>query len=473
MSDHVSDPAERPRVLLLGDASARPYGMERALSRAGFHVAEAAGPAEGPPEPAAKPDVAVVTAVEADAALGTLLQALNAAWGGQVPLVVVLGSPDREGPARALGLGADDALASPVHLPELCARVEARARRRPGDRAGGNGRVQELLLDLIEHARTDRAPEMLEALAERLGRTLPGWETAFVLVEENETTGRVVAGTAGPATRDLRLEVERYPEVVEALRTGRPVVVPDVQTDPLFEAARRRWSYERNEPAVRGVAAFPMMADHVVGVLLLRTREAGGRLSASEEVFAIQVARVAARVVDADRRTPPSNGNGAKDPLTGLPTTGALDHRVAQEAQRAKRYSLSFSLVLLDVDHQDGLNARLGRSAGDQLLAGLGRMLQEGVRASDFVARYGGDEFALVLAETGSRGARDLVHRLRGKLAVESFAGLPPGERPRVSAGIVAFPHPAVEDTEDLLVLLEAALRRGKAQAEERIGVAE
>ena len=110
MSDPISDPAERPRVLLLGDASARPYGMERALSRAGFHVAEAAGPMEGPI--AGKPDVAVVTTAEADAALGTLLQALNAAWGGQVPLVVVLGSPDREGPARALGLGADDALLS-------------------------------------------------------------------------------------------------------------------------------------------------------------------------------------------------------------------------------------------------------------------------------------------------------------------------------------------------------------------------
>ena len=76
------------------------------------------------------------------------------------------------------------------------------------------------------------------------------------------------------------------------------------------------------------------------------------------------MARAAARVVDADRRAPPSNGNGAKDPLTGLPTTDALDHRVAQEAQRAKRYSLSFSLVLLDVDQQDGLVGAVGERSG-------------------------------------------------------------------------------------------------------------
>jgi hypothetical protein len=55
----------------------------------------------------------------------------------------------------------------------------------------------------------------------------------------------------------------------------------------------------------------------------------------------------------------------------------------------------------------------------------------------------------------------------------ESFGGLPLGERAHLSAGIVAWPHPAVEQPGDLMVLLEAALRRGKAQSEERIGIAE
>jgi diguanylate cyclase (GGDEF)-like protein len=191
-------------------------------------------------------------------------------------------------------------------------------------------------------------------------------------------------------------------------------------------------------------------------------------------MFAMQVARAAARLVDADARAPvTSNGAVATDALTGLPTTDVLDRKILAEAERAKRYSLTFSLVLLDVDQQTALNERLGRPSGDRLLVELGRMIQAELRASDFVARYGGDEFAVLLAETGAYGARELVHRLRSRLNVESFAGLPPGERPRVAAGIVAFPHPAIEETGDLVVLLEAALRRGKAQAEERIGVAE
>jgi len=478
----VPDSAVRPHVLLLGDASARPYGLERALSRAGFQVHEATS-ATDTLTFSAGPDVAVVSAQEADAGLGTLLEALNAAWGGQVPLVAVLASPDREGPARALALGADDAVASPVHLPELAARVEVRSRRRPrpADR-NGHSRTQEIMLDLLEQSRAGRSPEeLLGGLVRRLARTMPGWEASFVAVGDDESLApRALAAPETGESHELRLDLERYPEVAEALRTGRPVVVPDVQTDPLFDAVRRRWLYEGTESPVRAVAALPLaVGDRTLGVLLLRSRQASARLSPGEESFALTLAQAAARLLDSDRRLSAAsaaagrNGHQDADPLTGLPTPERLDRRVLEESERARRYSLTFSLVLLDVDDQHVLNDRLGRPAGDRLLTELARMLQREVRASDFVARYGGDEFVLVLAETGSNGARELVHRVRRRMDRESFGGLPAGERANLAAGIVAFPHPAVEQAADLLVLLEAALRRGKAQSEERIGIAE
>ena len=466
--------ATRPHVLLLGDATARPYGLERALGRAGFQVHEASN-AAGPLALQEGPDIAVVCAQDADAALGTLLQALNAAWAGQVPLIAVLASPDREGPARALALGADDALASPVHLTELAARVEARSRRRPrpADR-NGNGGIQEVMLDLLDQSRSGCCTaQLLGSLVRRLGRMLAGWEALFVAARDSDPTlPHVLAGPNGDGSSEPRLDLERYPEVAEALRTGRPVVVPDVQGDPLFEDERRRWAYEGADAPVRSVAAFPLPGgERLLGVLLLRSRQASARLSPGEEAFAAGLAQAAARLLDADRRRTDSaatqtSGDQAADPLTGLSLSAGLDRRVLEESERARRYSLTFSVVLLDLDDQRARNERLGRPAGDRLLAELGRTLQREVRASDFVARYGGDEFALVLAETGASGARDLVHRLRHRIGVESFGGLPPGERAQFAAGIVAFPHPAVEQWSDLLVMLEA-------QSEERIGIAE
>jgi GGDEF domain-containing protein len=96
-----------------------------------------------------------------------------------------------------------------------------------------------------------------------------------------------------------------------------------------------------------------------------------------------------------------------------------------------------------------------GRGSGE-----FGDQLRRELRLPDFVSGYGEGEFAVVLPETGADGARRSVARLRERL-------------PRMSAGIVAYPHPAVSAPDDLLALVEAALRRGRAQGGERIGVAE
>jgi GGDEF domain-containing protein len=148
-------------------------------------------------------------------------------------------------------------------------------------------------------------------------------------------------------------------------------------------------------------------------------------------------------------------GAAATRPLS--PPT--LDRRLQEELERARRYSLSFSLVLLDVAvpaEEESVDA----AAGERQRLEIGTRLRRELRLPDFVSSYGTGEFAIVLPETGADGARRSVARIGERLA-------------GVSAGIVAFPHPAVTVPDDMFALVEAALRRGQAQGGERVGVAE
>ena len=124
------------------------------------------------------------------------------------------------------------------------------------------------------------------------------------------------------------------------------------------------------------------------------------------------------------RRSPPTS-----IPLTGCGTLDALDRRIREEFERARRYDVTFALVLLDIDGMRNINERLGRDGGHRVLADLGRLLQRELRAPDFVARYGGEEFLLLLPETDLEAGRQTVHRIRDRLGPAGLGDLHLGVR--------------------------------------------
>ena len=111
------------------------------------------------------------------------------------------------------------------------------------------------------------------------------------------------------------------------------------------------------------------------------------------------------------------------DPLTGLPNRTALSGALFREIKRSARHRTSLAVAIADLDRFKPFNDTHGHPAGDGLLKAVADLLKAGRRATDFIARYGGDEFALLLSETDAAGAMVVTERLRHTLATFPWIG--------------------------------------------------
>lgn len=158
------------------------------------------------------------------------------------------------------------------------------------------------------------------------------------------------------------------------------------------------------------------------------------------------------------------------DSLTGLYNCHYWESRVTDLLAIAKRNPQPLSLILLDVDHFKAINDTHGHLAGDQVLQQMARLLRLNLRESELLGRYGGEEFALVLPNTGEEAAYATAERLRRLVQLASFrignvdadkggAGL----QFTVSLGVAAY-HEVFEDYSDWFRAADDALYAAKAQ---------
>jgi diguanylate cyclase (GGDEF)-like protein len=159
-----------------------------------------------------------------------------------------------------------------------------------------------------------------------------------------------------------------------------------------------------------------------------------------------------------------------RDQLTGLHNFRFFSARLAEEAQRAKRYRHQLSLVMLDIDHFKKFNDTHGHQAGNLALQHLAGVVQSTVRDTDSVARYGGEEFALILPETTKRLAHELAERVRAN--VESSPVLLGGHHHKVtvSLGVATMPRDAF-GWQPLVEAADQALYHSKKSGRNRVSL--
>jgi diguanylate cyclase (GGDEF)-like protein len=150
------------------------------------------------------------------------------------------------------------------------------------------------------------------------------------------------------------------------------------------------------------------------------------------------------------------------DSLTGLPNRRALEDRLQEEIRYAKRMKSQFAVVMMDLDGFKAVNDIYGHVVGDEVLHSVFTYLSENMRATDFLARYGGDELTLIMRDTGLETATTVTNKLVELMKVYSFPF--PGNKKTelgITAGIAIYPMHA-QNAGDLLRAADASLYQGK-----------
>ncbi|HET9293773.1 MAG TPA: diguanylate cyclase, partial [Gemmatimonadales bacterium] len=162
-----------------------------------------------------------------------------------------------------------------------------------------------------------------------------------------------------------------------------------------------------------------------------------------------------------ERRAEEASKEAAVDELTGLATFRVLRDRLTNEIERSKRSGEGFAVLFIDLDRFKALNDDYGHEAGNIVLRAAAAEIHDAVRASDLAARYGGDEFVVILTRTDIHGARRVAEALRAGIeGVGRRLGYPVGVV-TASVGLAEF-DPAVPTEGDLLVTADRALYQAK-----------
>ncbi|MBA2687866.1 MAG: sensor domain-containing diguanylate cyclase [Gemmatimonadaceae bacterium] len=313
--------------------------------------------------------------------------------------------------------------------------------------------------------------EIFHMLARRLARALDLTHSSVIIARSGESTGVVATAFEQPHLHDLKIDLAKYPEVTAALYKESPVLIPDILTSGRYKTLREEWNRDGTQVSVRSIISVPFtLDDSRTGVFLLRRTSERPIFTEADVEFAVTVIRGAVSAIQKVHTLEAARADNARlemlahtDPLTHLLNRRGLHVRLASELDRVRRYNAPLGLLLIDLDHFKSVNDTYGHLAGDDVLTEMGNLLQNATRSVDIVGRYGGEEFVVVLPETGVEGVMVFAQRIRDKIAAHKFSfGKGITNHLTASVGVANFPSVGNHSPEELLHAADMALYKAK-----------
>ncbi|MBI2909923.1 MAG: GAF domain-containing protein [Chloroflexi bacterium] len=300
--------------------------------------------------------------------------------------------------------------------------------------------------------------EVLEVALEKTAAVLGaggGWVRLL-----NEARDRVVMASHRGLSAELADLAATSPleDRVSARVIEEPLVIPDIEASVL----------PLKDPLVadgwRSMIRAPLKSPNsFLGVITLFSREEG-RFGPDAESLLATVANQIGLAVEKGRLYEEMRNRALTNWLTGLYNRGHFEERLREEMDRSMRSQQPLSVVIMDVDDMKRVNDTYGHMLGDKTLQAVAKGIREGVRVFDVAARYGGDEFSLILPGADALQAQSVVQRVQARVRA-AVAGVIPDGGMGFSAGIACY-HPGAGPVarDDLLRIADDALYRAKRQ---------